>query len=220
MGLDDMILVLMLRFKPTFSQLLINIYMLFFWIFCFVKFVISYDSSEDEMAGWHHWLDGHEFEWTPGVGDRQRGLACCDSWDHKELDMTEWLNWTELNWTEQDLLEHPKICLLLYRGLECKSQELPGVTGKFGFGVQNEAGQRLTEFRQENVLIIANTFQQHKERLYTWTSPDGQYQNQTDYILCSHRQRNSVQSAKTRWELTVAQNMNSLFPNSDLNLRK
>ena len=53
---------------------------------------------------------------------------------------------------------------------------MPGVTSKFGFGVQNEAGQRLTEFYQENVLIIANTFfQQHKRRLYTWTSPDGQY---------------------------------------------
>ena len=47
------------------------------------------------MAGWHHWLDGHEFEWTPGVGDGQGGLACCDSWGHKELDTTEWLNWTD-----------------------------------------------------------------------------------------------------------------------------
>ena len=53
-------------------------------------------TTEDEMAGWHHWLDGHEFEWTPGVGDGQGGLACCDSWDHKESDMTERLNWTEL----------------------------------------------------------------------------------------------------------------------------
>ena len=56
------------------------------------------------------------------------------------------------------------------------SQEIPGVTGKFGLGVQNEAGQRLTEFCQENALVIANTlFQQHKRRLYTWTSPEGQY---------------------------------------------
>ena len=52
-------------------------------------------TTEDEMAGWHHRLDGHEFEWTPGVGDGQGGLACCDSWGRKELDMTEWLNWTE-----------------------------------------------------------------------------------------------------------------------------
>ena len=66
------------------------------------------------------------------------------------------------------------------------SQETPGVTGKFGLGIQNEAGQRLIEFCQENALVIANTlFQQHKRRLYTWTSPDGQHRNQTDYILCS-----------------------------------
>ena len=56
------------------------------------------------------------------------------------------------------------------------SQEIPGITDKFGLGVQNEAGQRLTEFCQQNALVIANTlFQQHKRRLYTWTSPDGQY---------------------------------------------
>ena len=74
-----------------------------------------------------------------------------------------------------------------------------GVTGKCGLGVQNEAGQRLTEFCQENALVIANTlFKQHKRRLYTWTSPDGQHRNQTDYILCSQRWRNSIQSAKTR----------------------
>ena len=54
--------------------------------------------TEDEMAGWHRWLDGHESEWTPGVGDGQGGLACCDSWGCKESDMTERLNWTELNW--------------------------------------------------------------------------------------------------------------------------
>ena len=53
-------------------------------------------TTEDEMAGWHHWLDGHEFEWSPGVGDGQGGLACCDSWGRKESDTTEWLNWTEL----------------------------------------------------------------------------------------------------------------------------
>ena len=55
-------------------------------------------TTEDEMAGWHHWLDGHEFGWTQGVGDRQGGLVCCDSWGHKELDMTEQLNWIEMNW--------------------------------------------------------------------------------------------------------------------------
>ena len=65
-------------------------------------------------------------------------------------------------------------------------QEIPEITGKCGLGVQNEAGKRLTEFCQENTLVIANIlFQQHKRQLYTWVSPDGQYQNQTDYILCT-----------------------------------
>ena len=53
-------------------------------------------TTEDEMAGWHHWLDGHEFEWTLGAGDGQGGLASCNSWGHKESDTTEQLNWTEL----------------------------------------------------------------------------------------------------------------------------
>ena len=77
------------------------------------------------------------------------------------------------------------------------SQEIPGVRGKFGLGVQYEAGQRLTEFCQQNTLVIANTlFQQHKRSLNTWTSPDGQYWNQIDYILCSQKWRSSIQSAK------------------------
>ena len=53
-------------------------------------------TKEDEMVGWHHWLNGHGFGWTPGVGDGQGGLVCCSSWGRKESDMTEWLNWTEL----------------------------------------------------------------------------------------------------------------------------
>ena len=77
--------------------------------------------------------------------------------------------------------------------------EILGVTGKFDLGVQNEAGQRLTEFCQENALVIANAlFQQHKRRLYTWRSPDSQHRNQADYILCSQRWRSSIQSAKTK----------------------
>ena len=55
-------------------------------------------TTEDEMAGWYHRLDGHEFGWTLGGGDGQGGLACLDSWGHKESNMTEWLNWTEMNW--------------------------------------------------------------------------------------------------------------------------
>ena len=98
------------------------------------------------------------------------------------------------------------------------SQETPGVTGKFGLGMRNEAGQRLIEFCQENALVIANTlFQQHKRRLYTWTKPDGQYQNQIDHI--PYRQNGEVLYSQQNqdWELTVAQIMNSLLPNSDLN---
>ena len=73
------------------------------------------------------------------------------------------------------------------------------MTGKLGLGVQNEAGQRLTEFCQENALVIANTlFQQHKRRLYIWTSPNSQHRNQIDYILCSQRWRSSIQSGKIR----------------------
>ena len=55
-------------------------------------------TTEDEMAGWHHWLDGHESQWSPGVGDGQGGLACCDSWGRKELDTTERLIWSDLIW--------------------------------------------------------------------------------------------------------------------------
>ena len=103
----------------------------------------------------------------------------------------------------QDLLElTPQIVVLFIIGdwnAKVASQETPGVTGKFGLGVWNEAGQRLIEFCQENALVIANTlFQQHQRRLYTWTSPDGQHRNQIDYILCSQRWRSSIQSAKTR----------------------
>ena len=79
------------------------------------------------------------------------------------------------------------------------SQETPGVTGKFGLRIWNEAGQRLIEFYQENPLIIANAhFQQHKRKLYTWTSPDDQHRNQIDYILCSQRWRSSIQSEKNK----------------------
>ena len=88
----------------------------------------------------------------------------------------------------QDLLElTPKKDVLFITGdwnTKVGSQETPGVTSKFGLGVWNGEGQKLIEFCQENTLVIANTpFQQHKRRLYTWTSPDGQHQNQTDYIV-------------------------------------
>ena len=103
----------------------------------------------------------------------------------------------------QDLLElTPKKDVLFIIGdwnAKVGNQETPGVTGKFGLGIQNEAGQRLIEFCYENALVTTNTlFQQHKRILYSWTSPDVQHQNQIDYILCSQRWRSSIQSAKTR----------------------
>ena len=105
----------------------------------------------------------------------------------------------------QDLLEltpeKDVLFIIEYWNAKVGSQEIPGVTGKFGLGVQNEARQRLIEFCQENALqrVIVNTlFQQRKRRLYTWTSPDGQYWHQIDYILCSQRWRRSIQSTKTR----------------------
>ena len=84
--------------------------------------------------------------------------------------------------------------------------------------MRNEAGQRQIEFCQEIALVIANTlFQQHKRRLYTWTSPDGQHQNQIGYILCSQNGEALYSQQKQDQELTVAQIMNSLLPKSDLN---
>ena len=97
----------------------------------------------------------------------------------------------EVEWFYEDQqnrleLTLKKDVLFIIRGWNAKvgSQETPGIKGKFGLGIWNEAGQRLIEFRQENALVIANTlFQQHKRRLYIWTSPDGQHRNQTDYSL-------------------------------------
>ena len=65
-------------------------------------------TTEDEMVGWHHWLNGHVFGWTPGVGDGQGGLVCCGSWGHKESDTTE-----QLNWTERMLVQLCNRCLLV-----------------------------------------------------------------------------------------------------------
>ena len=128
----------------------------------------------------------------------------------------------------QDLLElTPKKDVLFIIGdwnAKVGSRETPGVTGKFGLGVQNEAGKRLIVFCQENALVIANTlFQQHKRRHYTWTSSDGQHWNQIDHILCSRRWRNSIQSEKRRpgsdcdsdHELLIAKNyLDNLEENS------
>ena len=101
------------------------------------------------------------------------------------------------------------------------SQETPGVIGKFGLGMWNEAGQRLIEFCQENALVVTNTlFQQHKRRPYTWTSPDGQHRNQIDYILCSQRWRSSIQSAKTRMGADYGSHHELLIAKFRLKLKK
>ena len=95
-------------------------------------------------------------------------------------------------------------------------QETPGVTGKFGLGVWNETGQRLKEFGQENALIIANTlFQQHKRRLYTWTSPDGHTKIRLIIFFAAKGGEAIYSQQKQDRELTVAQITKSLLPNSD-----
>ena len=125
----------------------------------------------------------------------------------------------------QDLLElTPKKDVLFIIGdwnAKVGSQETAGVTGKFGLGIRNEAGQRLIEFCQENALLIANTvFQQHKRRLYAWTSPDGQHQTQVYYILCSQRWRSSIQSAKTRLGADCGSDHQLLIAKFRLKLKK
>ena len=87
-------------------------------------------------------------------------------------------------------------------------------------GVQNEAGQRLIEFCQEKALVIANTLFQQHERLYTWTSPDGKYQNQIDYILCSQRWRSSIQLAKMRLGADCGSDHELLIAEFRLKLKK
>ena len=131
----------------------------------------------------------------------------------------------QFNEDQQDLLEltPPKDVLFIIGDCNAKvgSQETPGVTGKFGLGVQNETGQRLTKFCEENPLVTANTlFQQHKRRLYTWTSPDAQYQNQIDYILCSQRWRSPIQSAKTRLGADCGSDHELLIAKFRLKLKK
>ena len=142
---------------------------------------------------------------------RNKERSFCHFWDYIQVlhfRLFCWLWWLfhfslerswswMVLWRPKDLLElTPRKDILFIRGdwtTKVGSQETPGVTGEFGLGTRNEARQRLIEFCQENALVIANTlFQQHKRRLYTWTSPDGQHRNQTDYILCSQRWRSSI----------------------------
>ena len=131
----------------------------------------------------------------------------------------------EIEWFYEDLKDllelTPKINVLFIIGdwnSKVGSQEAPGVTGKIGLGVQNEAGQRLIEFCQENALVIVNTFfQKHKQRLYTWTSPDGQHRIRLIIFFAAKDGEALYNQQKQDRELTLAQIMNSLLPISDLN---
>ena len=125
----------------------------------------------------------------------------------------------------QDLLElTPKKDVLFIIGdwnAKVGSQEIPGVTGKFGLGVQNETEQRLIEFCQENTLDIANTlFQQHKRRLYTWTHQMVNTKIRLIIFFAAKCREAVYSQQKEDQELSVAQTMNFLLPNSDLNGRK
>ena len=124
----------------------------------------------------------------------------------------------------QDLLElTPKKDILFIIGdwnTKVGSQETRGVTGKFGLGVWNEAGQRLIEFCQENALLIVNTLFQHKRRFYTRTSPDGQHRNKIDYTLCSQRYRSSIQLAKRKLGTDCGSDHELLIAKFRLKLKK
>ena len=104
------------------------------------------------------------------------------------------------------------------RNAKVGSQEILGATDKFGFGVLNKAGKRLKEFCQENALVIANTlFQQHKKRLYTWASPVVDTEIRLIIFLAAKDGEALYSQQKQDWELTMAQIMNCVLPNSDLN---
>ena len=133
-----------------------------------------------------------------------------------------WLSLCRVSWSwyTQGFVWSLWVFFFHHKGLEVGSQKKPGVTGKFGLGVQNEARQRLIEFCQ-NALVKANTlFQPHKKRLYTWTSWDGQQQSQTDYILCSQRWRDPIQSAKTRPGADCGSDQEILIAKFRLKLKK
>ena len=125
--------------------------------------------------------------------------------------------------TKPSRINTPKRCLFHYSGLEYKSRKSRKTWSNRQIWPWNAEWSRAKakEFCQENALVIANTlFQQHKRRLYTWTSPDGQHQNQTDYILCSQRWRSSIQSAKARLGADCGSDHELLIAKFRLKLKK
>ena len=164
---------------------------------------------------------------------KQRMISVCfqgKSFNHSNPSLCpDQLFWRSLSWavlwrpTRPSKINMQKRCpFQVIRGWNAsRKSRNTEVIGKFYLGVWNDAGKRLIELCQEKALVIANTlFQKHKRWLYTWTSSGGQYQSQTDYILCSQRWRSSIQSGKQDQDQTVAQIMNSLLSNWDLNWRK
>ena len=132
--------------------------------------------------------------------------------------------WTVLWWPTRPSRTNTKKNVLFIIGnwnTKVVGQEILGVTGKFGLGVQNEVGQRLKEFCQENILIIANTlFQEHERWLYTWTLPNDQYWNQVVYIISCWGWRSCIQLEKTRPEAEYGLGHQTLIAKSRLKLKK
>ena len=149
-----------------------------------------------------HYLDAisKTTEWSLFIFKANHSIS---EWSKSVPQPVCWRSWSRtVLWrpTRPSRTNTQKRCPFHYRGLEVWSQEKPGVTGKFDWGVQNEAQQRVIELHQENTLVIGNTlFQQHKRTLHKDTTRcPNQYRNQSDYILCSQRWRSSIQSAETR----------------------
>ena len=123
-------------------------------------------TTEDEMAGWHHRLDGRESEWTPGVGDGQGGLACCDSWGCKESDTTERLNWTELNPPYCTVVKNKQSCIGRAREKERSTVRRSAAVGSsVGGGCRVEKDGVVGEKVVKTLVRLWSSFTDHIEGL-------------------------------------------------------